>query len=191
MRIIGGEFKRRSLRALPSKSPIRPTSDRVRQMCFDFLMHSSWVRSSLLTQATVLDAFAGTGAWGLEALSRGAQRALFFDIHPEALALVRHNAALLGVEGRCCIEWVDATQPLQARLPVDVVFLDPPYGQGLVERALLALKHQGWLEPGTCVVAEYERGERIMWPEFLELKVTRAQGRGCLTISYVVESLKR
>ncbi len=158
MRIVAGAFRGRALVA-PAGSATRPTADRVRQALFDSLLHAPWGGRAVIEGARVLDAFAGTGALGLEALSRGAAHATFMDTERAALAAIRANVASLGVTDRATVLAADATRPPPAAAPCGLAFLDPPYRQALVERALAALAAAGWLAPGTVVVAETARDE--------------------------------
>jgi 16S rRNA (guanine966-N2)-methyltransferase len=152
MRIVGGEFRGRSL-ATPYSHDIRPTSDRLRESLFDILAHNYAER---LTGARVLDLFAGTGALGLEALSRGADYALFVDEGIEARGLIRSNIEALGLTGRTRVFRRDATRLGDAGTiaPFDLVFADPPYGRGLGERALASARGGLWLREGAICVLE-------------------------------------
>ena len=134
-------------------APIRPTSDRLRESLFNILLHSY---GDPVSGGRVLDLFAGTGALGLEAMSRGAAFALFIDDAAEARALIRANVAALGLGGTTKIFRRDATQlgPVHPLQPFTLAFLDPPYRRGLAERALDALTAGGWLAPGALVVVE-------------------------------------
>ena len=152
MRIVGGRLRGRLL-AAPASQGIRPTADRLRESLFNILVHAY---GDPITDARVLDLFAGTGALGLEALSRGAAFALFIDEGAEARALLRENVATLGLGGTTRIFRRDATK-LGAAHPIEpfsVAFLDPPYGRGLAEQALASALAGGWLAPGALVVVE-------------------------------------
>jgi 16S rRNA (guanine966-N2)-methyltransferase len=153
VRIIAGRHRGRKLVA-PAGSATRPTADRVRQALFDMLWHAPWAGRSAVDGALVLDAFAGTGALGLEALSRGAAHATFLEIDGAALRALRANIAACREGERCVVLPADATRPPPARAACTLVFLDPPYGEGLVEPALRALSGAGWLAPGALVCAE-------------------------------------
>ena len=157
MRIIAGAWRGRTLQAPPGDST-RPTADRVRQALFDRLMHAPWAGRALLDGARVLDAFAGTGALGLEALSRGAAHATFIERDPTALAVLRANVAACRAEVHCTVLPADALRPPPGA-PCGVLFLDPPYGAGLVPKAVTALTDAGWAGPGTLVVAEVGRDD--------------------------------
>ena len=152
MRIVGGRLGGRALTA-PRSQAIRPTADRLRESLFNILVHAY---GDAVTGARVLDLFAGTGALGLEALSRGAAFALFVDDAAEARALLRENVAALGLGGVTRIFRRDATRLGEAHPvePFTLVFLDPPYGRGLGERALVSAREGGWLAPGALVVIE-------------------------------------
>ena len=156
MRIIGGAWRGRTLVA-PVGPATRPTSERARQATFDMLAHAPWAGRSALSDATVLDAFAGSGALGLEALSRGAASAAFMDTSRAALDAIRAN--LGACRATATVFAADATRPPRATAAATLVFLDPPYGQALVPRALVALATAGWLAPGALLVAETGRDE--------------------------------
>jgi 16S rRNA (guanine966-N2)-methyltransferase len=163
MRVVGGSLRRRTL-ASPQSHVIRPTADRLRESLFNILVHSF---DDALNGARVLDLFAGTGALGIEALSRGAAFALFVDDSPEARALLRDNVASLGLGGASRIFRRDATR-LGAAHPVppfSLVFLDPPYGQSLAEKALLSARGGGWLTPGAVIVVEEATKSAFAAPE--------------------------
>lgn len=153
MRIVGGKFKGHSI-APPSGSATRPTSDRVRESAFNILAHG--IDGLALEGARVLDLFAGTGAMGLEAISRGARFCQFVDDSAEARGLIRRNADALGVIGLAKIWRRDATNlgPCAPQPGFDLVFADPPYGKGLGEKALRSLVEGEWLNPAAIVVLE-------------------------------------
>jgi len=152
MRIVGGRLRGRAL-AAPRSAAIRPTADRLRETVFNVLVHAY---GDPVTDARVLDLFAGTGALGLEALSRGAAFALFVDEGAEARALIRENIAALGLGGVSRIFRRDATRLGSAHplAPFTLVFLDPPYGQGLAQQALAAARAGQWLAPNALIVVE-------------------------------------
>jgi 16S rRNA (guanine966-N2)-methyltransferase len=152
MRVVGGHLRGRAL-AAPNSQAIRPTADRLREALFNILAHGY---GDAVTGARVLDLFAGTGALGIEALSRGAQFALFIDAGVEARALLRENITALGLGGASRIFRRDATRlgSLGAVAPFSLVFIDPPYGQGLAEKALASARDGGWLAPGALVIVE-------------------------------------
>jgi 16S rRNA (guanine966-N2)-methyltransferase len=154
MRIVGGRHRGRRLYAPPGDA-VRPTSDRAREALFDILSHGDFASGGIpFAEEVVLDAFAGTGALGLEALSRGAAKAVFFEQNREALAVLRRNVASLGEGDRAQILPYDATRPPRAALQCAVVFIDPPYRSGLAGPALEAIDATGWLTPDVLAVIE-------------------------------------
>jgi len=155
MRIVAGRWRGRTLAAPPGRDT-RPTADRVRQALFDMLLHAPWGGRAAVAGAAVLDAFAGTGALGLEALSRGAGSAAFMESDPAALAALRANIAACRAEASCTVLAADATRPPPGQ-PSRLLFLDPPYGRDLVPRAVAALRAAGWIAPGALLVAEVGR----------------------------------
>ena len=147
MRIVGGSHRGRPLIAPPGDA-VRPTSDRAREALFNILSHGEFAAAGIaFAEAAVLDAFAGTGAFGLEALSRGASEAVFIENDREALAALRRNIADLGETARSRVIAGDATRPPRAPIACAVAFLDPPYASGLAVPALTALAAAGWLCP--------------------------------------------
>jgi len=166
MRIVGGRLGGRTL-ASPRSQAIRPTSDRLRESLFNILAHAY---GDPVTGARVLDLFAGTGALGLEALSRGAAFALFVDDAAEARALLRENIAALGLGGATRIFRRDATRlgPAHPVEPFSLVFLDPPYGRGLAEKALVSACDGGWLAQSALVVVEEAADASFRAPEGFE-----------------------
>jgi 16S rRNA (guanine966-N2)-methyltransferase len=154
-RIIAGAFRGRALR-VPAGAATRPTADRVRQALFDALLHAPW--GGRLDGLEVLDAFAGTGALGLEALSRGAAHASFLERDRAALDAVRANVAACGAGARATVHPGDALRPPPGR-PCALLFLDPPYGQDLLPRAAQALRAAGWAAPGALLVGELGHAE--------------------------------
>ncbi|MCZ7484773.1 MULTISPECIES: 16S rRNA (guanine(966)-N(2))-methyltransferase RsmD [Rhizobium/Agrobacterium group] len=156
MRIVGGEFRGRNL-AAPKTNSIRPTIDRTRESLFNILSHAY---PESLDGTRVLDVFAGTGAVGLEALSRGCRVALFVENGVEGRGLLWENIDALGLHGRARILRRDATKlgGVNNIEPFDLLFADPPYGQGHGEKAFAAAHAGGWLTPGALAILE-ERGD--------------------------------
>ena len=160
MRIVGGRLKGRVLHA-PASRTIRPTSERLRESIFDILAHR---HAGAVEGARVVDLFAGSGALGIEALSRGAEFALFVDNGAEARALLRANVEALALGGVTRIWRADATRlgSAPAGGPFALAFLDPPYGQGLADPALASLVEGAWLEPNAlCVVEEAAKADIV------------------------------
>src|SRR3974390_1696433 len=152
MRVVGGRLKGRNL-AAPASRDIRPTADRLRESLFNILIHAY---DNPVLDARVLDLFAGTGALGIEAVSRGAKFALFVDNGAEARALMRNNVEALGLGGVTKVYRRDATDlgPAHPVEPFSLVFADPPYSKGLAEKALASLRTGGWLTPEALLVVE-------------------------------------
>jgi 16S rRNA (guanine966-N2)-methyltransferase len=160
MRIVSGDFRGKSL-AAPTGQATRPTSDRARQAIFNILEHAAW--SPGVRDLRVIDLFAGSGALGFEALSRGAAFCLFVETDEAARGAIRENVEAMGLFGRTRVHRRDATQ-LGQRPGADgpafaLAFLDPPYGKGLGEVALTKLAEGGWLAPGAIAVVERGAGE--------------------------------
>ena len=175
MRVVGGRLRGRAL-ATPSDDAIRPTSDRVREAVFNWLLHGDPVAK--IDGGRVIDLFAGTGALGIEALSRGAQFCLFVEEAAEARGLIRRNIEAFGLTGTTKLWRRDATDlgPAGNMTPYDVAFLDPPYGKGLGEKALTALADGGWLVPDALVVLEERKGVAIDVPDAFEVIDQRTWG---------------
>jgi len=166
MRVVGGKLRSRPI-AGPKSDAVRPTSDRLREALFNILMHAY---GDPVAGARVLDQFAGTGALGIEAVSRGASYALFVDEGVEARALLRQNVETLGLGGVTRIFRRDATRlgPAHPLEPFDLVFLDPPYGRGLAEKALASAREGGWLKPQALIVVEEAADAGFTAPEGFE-----------------------
>ena len=175
MRIVAGSLRGRAVLG-PQGDDIRPTSDRVRGAIFNILTHG--IDGFALDGTHVLDLFAGTGALGLEALSRGAAHCLFVEKDAEARGLIARNIGALGVADAADILAADATriQPLGQRHPRTLAFLDPPYGKGLGERALAAVAAGGWLAPGAVIVVEERAGTQTRWPAGCDVLDVRRWG---------------
>ena len=181
MRIIAGRWRGRRLTA-PAGQTTRPTAERVRQAIFDMLWHAPWGGRARIEGQRVLDAFAGTGALGLEALSRGAAEAVFLERDAAALAALRANIAACKAAALCRVMQADALRPPRAPAGCGLVFLDPPYAEGAVEAALAALAAAGWLSPAALVVAEYGAAPAMPPPGFVPL-AARAHGPAhCLVL---------
>jgi 16S rRNA (guanine966-N2)-methyltransferase len=184
MRIIGGRHRGLALAGLgagDAGARLRPTSDRVRESLFNLLAHGDYGAPAPPAGRRVLDLFAGTGALGLEALSRGAAFATFVDQGAKALALLRRNIALTGAEETTRVISRDATRLGRHHgAPFDLVFLDPPYGRGLAERAIASALAGGWVEPGALVV--WEEGVNHEPPPGLTLLDRRRYGDTMIAI---------
>ena len=172
MRVVGGRLRSRPI-AGPKSDSVRPTSDRLREALFNILTHSY---GDPVAGARVLDLFAGTGALGIEAISRGADYALFVDEGVEARALLRDNVESLGLGGVTRIFRRDASRlgPAHPLDPFSLVFLDPPYGKGLAEKSLISARDGGWLMPKALLVVEEAADPGFKAPDgFAELERRR------------------
>jgi 16S rRNA (guanine966-N2)-methyltransferase len=178
MRIVAGKFRGKALLS-PTDESIRPTSDRAREAMFNILASRIGVH---LDGFKVLDLFAGTGALGLEALSRGAQSAIFVDTGAEARGLIRDHIEAFGIAGIAKLLRRDATAlgPVGNMGPFDLVFLDPPYNKGLGELALTSLRDGNWLSPTATIVLEEASEATIELPEGFTLDDRREYGAAAL-----------
>jgi len=180
MRIVAGKFRGKQLIS-PEDDSIRPTADRVRESVFNIL--ASRLGPSF-DGLRVLDLFAGTGALGLEALSRGAAHVIFVDTGTEARGLIRDNIEVFGAGGVTKLLRRDATSLGEAGTmgPVDLVFLDPPYAKGLGEQALASLRAGGWLQPETTLVLEESSAAPLALPPGFNLDDRREYGSAAVHI---------
>jgi 16S rRNA (guanine966-N2)-methyltransferase len=177
VRIVAGAWRGRRLIS-PAGATTRPTADRVRQALFDMLLHAQWGGRDVVEGAQVLDVFAGTGACGLEALSRGAAHATFVEHDRSALTALRANIATCGARDRCTVLAVDALAVPPGE-PAGLVFLDPPYRQDLVPRAVARLRSVGRLTSAALLIAETAREEP---PPAADLLAERSHGAARLSI---------
>jgi 16S rRNA (guanine966-N2)-methyltransferase len=177
MRVVAGRHRGRRLLA-PEGLALRPTADRVREAVFNIIAHGGFGPGggSILNGARVLDAFAGTGAMGIEALSRGAAHATFIEQDAEALAALRANLRTVGEAANATVLGADALNPPRSAASVDVAFLDPPYGAGLGPAALEALASAGWFAEGAIVTVEVAAHEPFAAPAGFELIEERRYG---------------
>ncbi len=171
MRIIGGTYGGRKL-VSPRGKGIRPTSDRMRETIFNILEHSS----ISLEGARILDVFAGTGAMGLEALSRGAAHVTFFDKDRAALHLVKKNISLLNVEDKSTTKYVNVPALSPALKPYDFIFLDPPYDLDILSDALSSLSNNRYFADECMVIAEYAPGNRVIFPDYFDVNKEKTYG---------------
>jgi 16S rRNA (guanine966-N2)-methyltransferase len=188
VRIVGGRLKGRVLHG-PPDSEIRPTSDRLRETIFNILAHAY---DDPLTDASVIDLFAGTGAMGLEALSRGARRALFVELAAKARALIRANIDALDLGGATRIFRRDARKlgeaPPGERF--SIAFLDAPYDQHLSEQALTALRDGNWLAPQALVIVEERADAELLVPAGYQILETRLYGETKVVILAAIPTLE-
>jgi 16S rRNA (guanine966-N2)-methyltransferase len=187
MRIIGGKFRGKRLAAPGAagggEAHLRPTSDRVREALFNMLAHGDYSDPPLPENCRVLDLFAGTGALGLEALSRGAARVVFIDDFGKSRALIRENVETLGVIGQSKIWRRDATRLGPCRGdPFDLIFVDPPYGKGLAAKALISAHEGGWIAQGAIIVVEHASVEDVPVLDWMTVADQRRYGETTITI---------
>ena len=187
MRIVGGRHRGRRLAAPPGEA-VRPTSDRAREAVFNILAHGGFGAggASIVAGAAVRDACCGTGAMGLEALARGAARAVFLDNEPQSLVAARANIAALREEAAARVIAADATRP-PARpkdlSPATLAFFDPPYAEAVAVAALAAFAERGWLAPGAlCIVEEAARALALAPPPGFEMLESRRYGAARVTL---------
>ncbi len=175
MRVIGGKWRGRTL-AAPEGQDIRPTGDRVREAIFNIVEHGRHTRGggSPIPRALVLDGFAGTGAMGIEALSRGAAKAYFLEKERASLAVLETNVADCGAAA--VISNADCLAPPSAAEPCSLVFLDPPYGRDMAVPALIALTDAGWIGDGALCVIEIGKDDRFEAPDGFESLDDRRYG---------------
>lgn len=175
MRIVGGKFRGKKLVA-PVHQGTRPTSDRARETLFNILLHNPHLGPQVLLGKRVLDVFAGTGALGLEAFSRGAETTSFIENDPAALKVLRENLKAFDV-GALQVFEEEATHLSRSPMaPFDLVFLDPPYHKNLLVPTLESLYHKGWFAEGAIVVMEMAKDEEILLPTFLTMILERSSG---------------
>lgn len=178
MRVIAGLYKGRTL-LTPKDDAIRPTSDRTREALFNILLHSEPGRAALVG-GRVADICCGTGALGIEALSRGAAHVTFVDQSKKALELVQQNLNKIGAASQANLLHADATRVPAAREPYSLILIDPPYGSGLLVPLLKTLSAQGWLAPHTLI--SFEEAKTFTLPELagFEVMLNRAYGKNQL-----------
>jgi 16S rRNA (guanine966-N2)-methyltransferase len=174
MRIIAGRHRGRPLEA-PHGEAVRPTSERAREAVFDILAHGRFAEAPVYEDARVLDAFAGTGAMGLEAISRGARFATFIERDGAARKALARNIATLGEAAKCAVLAADAVKPPRGS-PCELAFVDPPYREALGQAAIAGLAKAGWLGPGALVVLELGAREELSPPAGFALLHERRYG---------------
>ena len=183
LKIVGGKHRGRMLEA-PEGHDVRPTASRAREALFNIVAHANWHGdgTSPLVEARVLDAFAGSGALGLEALSRGAAHATFLDNDARSIKLIGENLRKLGETAVAKVVRADATRPPPGREPCDLVFLDPPYRSAQAAPALAALAEAGWLRPGAIATVELAHNEDLIPPKGFEAIDERRYGAAKIVI---------
>jgi 16S rRNA (guanine966-N2)-methyltransferase len=181
LRIVAGIWRGRTIE-VPLGEAVRPTSDRVREALFNRLVHGFSGADFRLHGARVVDVFAGTGALGLEALSRGAAYTTFVERDPDAVSLIRRNLAKLGANDRATVMIADGAYLPRASSACDLALVDPPYGEGLSAPALTGLAAQGWLRPGALVSVETDTTEDVPEVDKVKRLDCRIYGRAAISI---------
>lgn len=182
MRVIAGKYKGAGLKR-PPESITRPTTDRIREAIFNIICHQD---DFSLVGAHVLDVFSGSGALGIEALSRGASQVYFVEKHPQAVQVIKDNIAKLAIQPFCQLFPIDVKRLPQAKQSMDIIFMDPPYHQDLELSTMALLRDLGWLGPKTWVVIEMDKDDQISFNEKnFSIKTLRNYGR---TSIYIVVS---
>ena len=174
VRIVGGNKKNHRLASLDGHH-LRPTSDRVRESIFDILQHAIYL-PDIIPEATVVDLFAGTGALGLEALSRGAKHLTAVEKDPTACRIFESNVNTLNYKKSVTLLRRDATQLPRAKEPYDLIFIDPPYHLGLITPALISLQNNNWLNNSSTLVLETSSKQSINLPAAFNLLCHRTYG---------------
>ena len=177
MRIISGKFKSRKLIS-PSTNLTRPTSDRARESMFNIIQS---LKQAFFEDTSVLDAFAGSGALGFEALSRGAKHVTFIENNPQTAKTIKENIANFHSEPYCTLIVGDATKPPKARHPMHLVFLDPPYNLHSEDVCLLVLQEQGWINNETLIILETSQKGTLKLPPNVQLIDQRRYGAALVT----------
>lgn len=176
LRIIGGVWRGRKIPVLATEA-MRPTNERAREAIFNRLMHAEETLGVRLRSARVADIFAGTGALGLEALSRGAGSAVFVERDRATCKALEQTLSTLGADDRADVLNADATSLPSSTAPCDIVLLDPPYAANLVEPTLASLSTRGWLKPGAVLVLETDADTPLALPAGFTLIDQRHYGR--------------
>jgi 16S rRNA (guanine966-N2)-methyltransferase len=176
MRIIAGKFRRQPLLSPPPST--RPTSDRARESLFNILMN---LNDQFVIDAYILDAFAGSGALGLEALSRGATHVTFLENNHQAAGVLKANIAKLGVTSQCSLLMYNAMNPPKAPHAMQLVFLDPPYDQIVEDRCITALCNEGWINSKTLIVLETSAKRPLQLPVSATLIDQRRYGAALIS----------
>lgn len=184
MRIITGKHRGRKIEIGPDNGKtIRPTSDFAREAIFNILAHGKLgIDRHALQDARVLDVYCGTGALGLEALSRGAAHVTFIDKSRDSIAIARHNASTMKEEANCAFLLQDGTQLGKAREPYSLVFCDPPYSLKLIEPSLKSLIAGGWLAEDAILILEHDEKETVTLPPVFEKLYERRYGRAMIEV---------
>lgn len=175
MRIVGGKYKGKKISA-PSHGGTRPTSDRTRETIFNILLHNPLFGSQNLQDKAVLDVFAGTGALGLEAFSRGTKSVTFIENHRDALPTLYANVRAFNLPSFCVVEQDAKALKKNLQAPFNLIFIDPPYYQDLLLPTLIELQSKGWIAKDALLLLEMAKDESLDIPPFLSLIMERISG---------------
>jgi 16S rRNA (guanine966-N2)-methyltransferase len=175
MRIVGGKYRGKKIMA-PAHGGTRPTSDRTRETIFNILLHNPLFGPGILLDKSVLDVFAGTGALGLEALSRGAKSVIFIENSRSILPILYANIKAFDLPATCVLERDGQRVPVNPDAPFDLIFMDPPYHQGLMLPAVTQLESKNWIARNAVIVIELAKDEIPELPPFLSLVMERVSG---------------
>jgi 16S rRNA (guanine966-N2)-methyltransferase len=183
MRVIAGKHRGRIIETVSSKK-LRPTTGMAREAIFNILAHGKYSEDgeSLITDANVLDLFCGCGALSMESLSRGASSVTLIDIDKEHLEIARKNIRLIDEEDKASFIRGDSATPPPARIPCEIIFLDPPYNEGLVNKALNGLMAGSWLAKNAIIIVESDFREDLKFPEQFEQLDNRKYGNSRIRI---------
>jgi 16S rRNA (guanine966-N2)-methyltransferase len=190
MRIIAGRFRGAKL-DLPPLTLARPTKDFVKERLFSILESLLKKEGRSFMGTSVLDGFAGSGSLGLEAWSRGAKTVFFVEHHPQVLTTLRRNLTNLHAQEDCPVLEHPLTHLGAAPQPMDLIFLDPPYGQGLIEPTLGVLYQKGWIGPQTFISLELGAADALVLPSWADLATDRRSGVTRLMILTLSTALKK
>ncbi len=183
MKVISGKYRGRRIETVSSKK-LRPTTGMAREALFNILSHGQFNdgENSLLDGCKVLDLYCGCGALSIEALSRGAEAAVLIDIDQDHLNIARKNLITLGEEANCSFIRGDSACPPPSRFPCNLIFIDPPYGEGLVNKSLKNLISGNWLEEDAVIVIESGKKEKLKLPDGFEELENRTYGNSRIQI---------
>lgn len=184
MRIVSGKYRGKKISA-PAHEGTRPTLDRTRETVFNILLHNPLFGPQILLDKTVLDVFAGTGALGLEAFSRGANSVTFIENHRETLPILYANVKDFGLPSSCVLKQDGRILKQNPHVPFDLIFMDPPYHQGLLIPTLIQLESKGWITKDALILMEMAKDETIPLPPFLSLAMERISGPAKLLFCFV------
>ena len=184
MRIVGGKYRGKKL-STPAYGGTRPTADRTRETLFNILLHSPHFGQHVLRDKAVLDVFAGTGALGLEAFSRGAKSVTFIEHHRDALPTLYTNVNVFDLPSACVVAQEVQTLKANPYSPFDLIFMDPPYHQNLLPPTLQHLKEQGWIAQQACLVMEMAKDDVVTLPSFVMPVVERLSGPAKLVFGVI------